>query len=474
LLFFKSIRFSLTLRYSLTLAVILVLFSSFIYLTIRKQFYQEVDRELLTIAEALASPTLEPFRNSSPSVFDQVLEDFLGPKVNGKFVQIFDSTGALTASSRNLQDVNYSLSGAALGQAGLGRTTYGTALLPGRLPIRSITVPVLTDGSLSRIVQVSSSLERISAILRHVLLIFCISIPLAIFLFGYGGWFLAGLALKPVDLITRSARKITAENLGQRLEVVNPQDELGQLAETFNDTLARLEDSFKRTRQFSVDVSHELRTPLTILRGETELGLRLAKEPDEFRELLQSNLDEIKQMSRIIEDLLFLSKAEEGGLYLDLEEVELYEFIQELVLQFTPTARETGVALTFEGATPVLVRGDRARLRLILHNLLDNAVKYNKPGGTVRLVLSCEGGQAKVAVADDGVGIPAEDLPHIFDRFYRVDKDRNRSSGGSGLGLSLAKSFTAAHGGKITVTSALGQGSEFNVYLPLAKQSPVT
>lgn len=473
-MFFKSIRFSLTLRYSLTLAVILVLFSSFIYLTIRKQFYQEVDRELFTIAEALASPTLEPFRNSSPSVFDQVLEDFIGPKVNGKFVRIFDSTGAVTASSRNLQGVDNSLSSPALRQAGLGLTTYGTDYLPGRLPVRCITVPVLTDGSLSRIVQVSSSLEEISETLRHVLLVLCISIPLAIFLFGYGGWFLAGLALKPVDLITRSARKITAENLGQRLVVVNPQDELGQLAETFNDTLARLENSFKRTRRFSVDVSHELRTPLTILRGETELGLKLAKEPDEFRELLQSNLDEIKQMSKIIEDLLFLSKAEEGGLYLDLEDVELYEFIQELVRQFTPVTLELGVALTFEGISPVFVSGDRARLRLIYHNLLDNAVKYNKSGGTVRIVLSCEGGQAKVAIADSGVGIPEEDLPHIFDRFYRVDKDRNRTSGGSGLGLSLAKSFTAAHGGRIIVTSALGQGSEFSVYLPLAKQSPVS
>jgi signal transduction histidine kinase len=133
-----------------------------------------------------------------------------------------------------------------------------------------------------------------------------------------------------------------------------------------------------------------------------------------------------------------------------------------------------GVALTFEGTSPVFVSGDRARLRLIYHNLLDNAVKYNKSGGTVRIILSCEGGQAKVAIADSGVGIPEEDLPHIFDRFYRVDKDRNRTSGGSGLGLSLAKSFTVAHGGKITVTSVFGQGSEFNVYLPLAKQSPVT
>lgn len=471
-MFFKSIRFSLTLWYSLTLAVILVLFSSFLYLTIRKQFYQGVDRELFTIAEALASPTLEPFRNSAPSAFDQVLEDFIGPRVNDKFVQLLDSAGKITARSKNLQDIAFPLDKSALHEASLGRIGHRTDRLPGLYPVRSITFPVLNDGRLSYVVQVSSSLAEISDTLHNILIVLCISIPLAILLFGYGGWFLAGIALKPVGLITRSARKITAENLSHRLEVVNPRDEIGELAKTFNDTLARLENSFKRTRQFSVDVSHELRTPLTILRGETELGLKLAKEPDEFRELLQSNLDEIKKMSKIIEDLLFLSKAEEGGLYLDLQEVELHEFLLELVQQASPLTRETGVAVSFEGASPVYVRGDRVRLRQIFLNLLENGMKYNRAGGSVRLVLSREEGEARVAVIDTGVGIAGEDLPYIFDRFYRVDRARNSASGGSGLGLSLVKSFTAAHGGKVEAASEPGKGSTFTVLLPLAEQTP--
>jgi len=466
-LFFKSIRFSLTLWYSLTLAIILVLFSSFLYLTIRKQFYQEVDRDLFSVASALASPTMEPFRNSAPSVFDQVLEDFLGPKVSDKFVQLFDSNGAITARSNNLQDITFPLSAAALREASLGRIGHRTERLPGLYPVRSITFPVLNDGKLFRIVQVSSSLGGISDTLHHILVVLCISIPLAILLFGYGGWFLAGIALKPVDLITRSAQKITAENLSHRLEVVNPHDEIGQLAKTFNDTLARLENSFKRTRQFSVDVSHELRTPLTILRGETELGLKLAKEPIEFQELLQSNLDEIKKMSKIIEDLLFLSKAEEGGLYLDLQEIELHEFLEELTQQASHLSREAGVEISFEGTAPVRVRGDRVRLRQIFLNLLENGMRYNHPGGNVRLVLARDGGEAKVSVVDTGVGISEEDLPFIFDRFFRVDKARNSASGGSGLGLSLVKTFTAAHGGKIEVVSELGMGSEFIVRLPL-------
>jgi len=239
----------------------------------------------------------------------------------------------------------------------------------------------------------------------------------------------------------------------------------------FNNNLAGLEISAKRTRQFSVDVSHELRTPLTILLGETELGLRLAKEPDEFRELLQSNLEEIKKMSKIIEALFFLFKAEEGGLYLDLQEVELHEFLQELILQTSPLGREAWVALSFEGESPVYVRGDMVRLRQIFLNLLENGVKYNRPGGEVHLVLTRDSRRARVSVTDTGIGISEEDLPYIFDRFYRVDKARNSASGGSGLGLSLVKSFAAAHGGTIEVASALGKGSEFTVYLPLARQA---
>lgn len=470
-MFFKSIRFFLTLWYSLTLAIILVLFSSFLYLTIREQFYQGVDRELFAIAEALASPTMEPFRNAAPSVFDQVLEDFIGPKGTGKYVQLYNSSGTVTARSRNLQDISFPLGKAALREARIGRIGYSTTRPPGLDSVRSVTFPVLTDGSLSSVVQVSSSLGEISDTLHKILIVLYVSIPLAILLFGYGGWFLAGLALRPVDLITRSARKITAENLSHRLEVVNPRDEIGQLVATFNDTLSRLENSFKKTRQFSVDVSHELRTPLTILQGETELGLKLAKEPDEFRELLQSNLDEIMKMSKIIEDLLFLSKAEEGGLYLDLQEVELHEFLLELVQQMAPLTRESGVALSFEGESPVNVRGDRVRLRQIFLILLENGVKYNQPGGKVHIVLACEEREANVSVADTGVGIPEEDLPYIFDRFYRVDKARNRASGGSGLGLSLAKSFAAAHGGKIEAASQVGKGSTFTVHLPLAELS---
>jgi len=471
-LFFKSIRFTLTLWYSVTLAIILIVFSSFLYVTFRNQLYEEVDRDLLAIAEAIASPTFEPFR-SAPAEMDQLLEDFIGARAVGKYVRILDRRGEPLTATSNLVDISLPPDRRALVAAAANRISYATHRDSDRYPVRIISYPLLVRGQLDAIVQVGSSLVGPTEILNKILLIFTISIPLSLFLLVYGGWFLAGRALKPVDLITRSARRISAENLSLRLDVVNPRDEIGRLAETFNTTLARLENSFNRTRRFSADVSHELRTPLTILRGEIEVGLKWAKDPEEFRELMQSNLEEVNRMSVIIESLLELSRAEEKGLSLNLQEMDLCELLQDLILQLRTLADEKGIHLEFAGALPVLVQGDRVRLHQVFLNLLGNALKYTESGGKVRLFLATENGYAKVAVSDTGQGIPPDDISCIFDRFYRVDRARNRAHGGSGLGLSLVKSYTEAHGGRIDVTSEVGKGSTFTVYLPLA-DSPST
>jgi heavy metal sensor kinase len=336
------------------------------------------------------------------------------------------------------------------------------------LPFRIITYPLIINGKTEQIIQVGSSLRAPRWLMDRMLIVLGISVPLSLLLFSYGGWFLAGLALKPVDLITRSVKKITAANLSHRLEVVNSHDEISHLVETFNAPLARLENSFNKTRQFSADVSHELRTPLTILRGETEVALRWAKEPDEYRGILQSNLEEIKRMSQIIEYLLDLAKAEERRLELNLQEVDLNGLLATLVQQTAMIAHEKGVRLVFEAPVTVPFKGDELRLRQIFLNLLDNAVKYTAEGGEVKVQISVEGGWARVAVKDTGAGIPEEDLPHIFDRFYRVDKARNRAQGGTGLGLSLSRSLVEAHGGHIEVESEVEVGSTFTVHLPIS------
>lgn len=468
---FRSIRLTLTLWYAVTLAVILVLFSSFFYLTFKRELYLEVDQELLAIAEGIASPTLEPFLHTPPSAFEQVLEDFIGPRIAGKFVQVLDASAKVATASKNLQDQRLVVRKEDLRKAAQGKIVYATVGGWEEQPLRIVSYPFMVNGRFAYLVQVGAPMMVAQEMLRKILIVLGVSIPLSLVLFGYGGWFLAGLSLKPVDILTRSAKKITAENLSQRLEVLNPHDEIGELAATFNNTLARLEAAFSRMRQFSADVSHELRTPLTILRGETEVALRWVKEPEEYRAILQSNLEEIKRMSEIIEYLLDLAKAEEGMLRLEPSEVTLNDLLNELVSQTKLLARQKGVVLAFEALYPVVISGDRLRLRQIFLNLLDNAVKYTPAGGEVRVVLDSAERYARVAVIDTGSGISEEDLPYLFDRFYRVDKARNRADGGAGLGLSLSRSLAEAHGGRIELVSQQGMGSVFTVYLPLPAET---
>jgi signal transduction histidine kinase len=234
--------------------------------------------------------------------------------------------------------------------------------------------------------------------------------------------------------------------------------------------LERLESAFRQMRQFSGDASHELRTPLTILRGETEVTLRWAKNPDEFRDTLRSNLEEIDRMERIIENLLLLSKSDSGEMTLEVKQLSLSDLIQALYLhgRTLGEGKRIAVNLRVEVDEELHILGDELRLRQMFLNLISNGIKYTPEDGTLELAILREGAMARVDVTDTGIGIPQEAQPYIFDRFYRVDKARNRMDGGSGLGLSIVKSIALAHGGQINVTSFPGKGSTFTVLLPIA------
>jgi heavy metal sensor kinase len=236
-----------------------------------------------------------------------------------------------------------------------------------------------------------------------------------------------------------------------------------------NQMLDRLEKSFRRIRQFSGDASHELRTPLTILRGETEVTLRWAKTPDEFRDMLRSNMEEIDRMERIIESLLTLAKSEVGELTLEMKELSLSDLVQELYLQSSLLCetKNIKVQLLLEVDQEIRIRGDELRLRQMFLNLISNGIKYTPENGHLEITLAMDNGYACVDINDSGIGIPAEHLPHIFDRFYRVDKARNRMDGGTGLGLAIVKWIAEAHGGSIKVTSEINRGSSFSVCMPI-------
>ncbi len=310
-------------------------------------------------------------------------------------------------------------------------------------------------------------LSDLRDLLDNLYVIFLVLIPIALAVSVIGGLALAKKSLQPVDEITRQARRITAENLDQAIAVPNVDDEIGRLAATINDMIRRLNDSFARVRQFSADASHELRTPLTVARGEIELALRTKKSPDEYRRVLESTLEETLRLTSIIDNLLTLAKADQGQTLADLREVELHHVVEELYEDSVILAEGKNIQLTLRSNTPITIVGDKGRLRQLLLNLVDNAVKYTPPGGSVSLSLEQRENTAVFEVADTGVGIPESDLGKIFDRFYRVDKARSRDLGGTGLGLSIARWIAELHRGTITVKSELHKGSTFTVVLPV-------
>ena len=467
--FLRTVRFRLTLWYALTLAVILAASGLFWHLYLARNLLSHLDERLLIIAEDVASYHFLGQNEGAGHDACQTLEQFIRQHNWGEYVQLLDAQGHIDCASSNLKDFALPLDLEARRSAAQGRPHFETLKGMGEYPLRLLTFPVLEHGRLLDIVQVGASLEPIDETMDELGLILFTFLPLALLALSFGGWFLAGRALSPVVRITRTVNRINAENLNQRLPVEDCRDEITQLAETFNSMLARLEDSFRRIKQFSGDASHELRTPLTILKGETEVALRWAKEPEEFRKMLESNLEEIDRMSRIIENLLLLAKSEAGQLPLEKKKFSLSDLLQELYLQGTTLGepRRIDVALHLDVNEEIYLWGDELRIRQTFLNLISNGIKYNTAGGRLDISLALDNRDAVVSIADTGIGIPPEHLPHIFDRFYRIDKARNREEGGTGLGLAIVKWIVEVHEGKISVRSEPGEGSTFTVRLPL-------
>jgi signal transduction histidine kinase len=375
----------------------------------------------------------------------------------------------------------------ALKNATEGYGTFETLANGGQYPLRVFTFPIVVRGRLVNVLQVGMSLEGLLRERQNFLWALATLTPLGLILAGGGGWLLANRVLRPVDQMTQAARRIEAERLAERLEGADVDDEFGRLARTLNEMLARLEAGFAQVRRFSADASHELRTPLTILKGEIEVALRSARDPGEYQRVLSSALEEVERMARLVDDLLMLSRADAGALRWDREPVELDRLVEEVAKQGEILGRARGVQVVIQSLEPLIARGDEQRLRQLLLNLVDNAVKYTPPGGQVTLSLRRVGEESgdptapppeafpdrpapewvEIAVSDTGVGIPPEALPRIFERFYRADGARSREAGGAGLGLCIAKTIAEAHGGTIQAQSALGAGSTFSVRLPL-------
>ncbi len=314
------------------------------------------------------------------------------------------------------------------------------------------------------VIQAVASLASDEHELSELLLILLLAGPLSLGAALGGGYLLARKALAPVGSMARSAGEITAKRLGIRLEVPTPTDELGQLATTLNGMIARLERSFEEIRRFTADAAHELRTPLAVLRSEAEVALRMPRDTEEYRRVIETMLEEILRLSRLAE-LLFSLCREDAGLGPRVREpVRLDEVFREVGEHMRAVAGDRGLSFDAEPIAPCRVLGDEDQLRRLLFNLVDNAIKFT-PEGSVSLRGQLEEGRVRVVVSDTGIGIAAEHLPHVFERFYRVDPARGQQVEGTGLGLAIGRSIAEAHGGELRVESAPGVGT--NVALTL-------
>ncbi|MDW8272346.1 MAG: heavy metal sensor histidine kinase [Bacteroidota bacterium] len=317
-------------------------------------------------------------------------------------------------------------------------------------------------------ITVGYPLTEIEQTLAELFFALKVGLPLVLVVAVLGGYWLARYSLRQVEVLTRAAQEITAHHLSKRLPMPPVNDEIAQLTATLNEMIARLEQSFKQIQQFTSDASHELRTPLAILIGELELMLRRPHTVEEYQAALASALEEVMRLSKVVEGLLELSRAESGQVAMETELFNISELVEQVCQDFALLAEEQQISLRCDIQPFIQVIGDRHRLQQVVINLLDNALKYTPSGGTVQVTLRIEQQRVHLSVRDTGIGIPAEDLPYIFNRFYRVDKARSRKVGGTGLGLAIARWIVEAHGGTISVESIEGKGTTFHVQLPLS------
>ncbi|MEZ4865245.1 MAG: ATP-binding protein [Caldilineaceae bacterium] len=342
---------------------------------------------------------------------------------------------------------------------------FADVTLPDGAKARLLTAPFEENGQILGTLVLALTLRDSQEVLRLILLSLAIAIPVALILSLAGGLFLAGRALAPVSTITAMAQQISAADLSQRLQLDLPNDEIGQLAHTFNAMLERLDQAFQRERQLTADVSHELRTPLAMLKTQLSLARSRPREVSTLQEMMADMEGDVDRMTRLIEQMLMLAVMEQGEA-LPSAPVALTPLLTQVVAQLAPVAAAKGVILQYDLSATTPLQGDGHSLGQVFTNLLENAIKYTPTGGQVTLCAAQEDGQIRVTVIDSGIGIAAEHLPHLFKRFYRADPARTRESGGFGLGLAISRAIVQLHGGQIDVQSIAGQGATFTVSLP--------
>ena len=464
--YFRRARFRLTLYYTAIQLLFLAALGGFLYYRNYRSMLHELERFL----KDETRDVMAYLPQYLPAIAQHFETESQGERYYELSFRLLDPQGKVLARSRSFRDSYTEPIHAEALQAALNGDSYAEFIqLPGRPSRHLLVTRSFRKGEVRYIVQTLAYLEPLDKLSARFRQNIYVAIPLFVLISWVAGYTLARKVLRPVHEMARTARHITSTSLNQRLVRTNSGDEFDVLAATLNDMIGRLEESFELLRQFAADAAHELRTPLTIVKGEAEVALRSnSASPETYRAALESTIRECDRMIGIITNLLLLSQADTDAVQLEKEPFRLDDLLTEVAETFRVLAEEAGLTLEVGQFPSVVVDGDRSRLHELFANLLDNAVKYTPTGGRITITCRADPEEVHVDISDTGIGIPEDEQAKIFDRFYRVDRSRSRETGGSGLGLSIARWIATAHGGRIEVHSAPGSGSTFTVSLPRA------
>ncbi|MCC6543601.1 MAG: HAMP domain-containing protein [Nitrospirae bacterium] len=465
-----KIRLRLTLLYiTITLAIVLM-FSLGAYWGMRSFLFRAIDDELNYIADSIER-AYDPFFNEfisltiSPDNLNRYLE---------YYVIVHDTSGNTIFASPMTRIISFEVHGAkdrtkkafTIDVRVPGNISFFSSNVKGEITFRAISRTMYYKNHLIGEVIVGVPIERIKESMEKLLRVLLGGIVLTLILVGTGSYFLTRQLLNPINKITQKANQISHSNLGERIIVHHKEDELGQLSMVLNSLLGRLQEAFESQKQFMADAAHELKTPLSILRAHWENELNNPGLTLTMKEKLVQDVETISRLSHTINSLLMLSQVEAIQTNFDFTTLQLDELLQEVITDAGMMASIKKQKINIKGLTPVSIQADKMRLYQLFFNLLDNAVKYTDQKGNIDVSLYLESKWAVVEVSDNGIGIPVEDLPHIFERFYRVDNDSTRKNAGSGLGLSICQLIVRSHGGLIEAESEVNAGSTFRVRLP--------
>ncbi len=455
-----TIRFRLALWYALAFILSFMVMAWIVYIYVNRTLSDELDKSIRDeVGWVVSRLGRTDAHNEDPQVVRDDIHEHSTHFPIKEYLEIWTPDGQSFYRSWNLgEDTLYRI---------IKEWDLTSPLMSATF--RGLDVRLFVQETRHYVIIIGMSTAGVKSSVDQLVTIFLWLCPFVLLIAIIGGRYVATRSLAKLNEVVETAQRITADRLHDRIPDHFASDEIGRIVSTFNEMISRLDVSFAQMKQFSADVSHELRTPLSVLRSQLETALNSRVDEDELNNLIANCLDETLHMSTVVDDLLLLATSDSGFKLLKQENVDLSCLVNEIYEESAILGSGKAITTTVDVEPGIIIMGDEQRLRQMLLNLVDNAIKYNREGGTIVMKLSRNNGMATLSIRDSGIGIDENEIPKIFDRFYRVDPARSRDRGGSGLGLSITKWIVEAHRGRIAVSSILNEGTEFLISLPILR-----